>query len=125
MDFRRELFMMLQEWFAILQHTLDPRIDQQTLREWGIDTSLVDLNQETECGGVYFCPLPESRWKMVVRTPEPKFPFWPRSASSIADSYMIYHGLSSQRYGFREADGAKPPTLLDGRPQIGLILKRA
>lgn len=96
---RKGLFRMLQEMVVNLQSILGPNIDQSTLREIGIDTTLVDLKEETQSGGVYFRPMSEDCWRKLEMEPEPDFKFcWPRERPSMADAYELFDKISWRLY---------------------------
>ena len=95
--------------FLSLESTFDPKIDQSALCEIGVDTRLVDLDEETENEGVYFRPMPQDRFRMLGTKPEPKFSFhWPRDHPSMADAYRLFDKICSQIYDSDPENGSRP-----------------
>ncbi len=82
----------------------DPGIDQSTLYELGIDTTLVDLREE---GSSFFCPMSEERWGMLGIQQDIKLFFnFPREFPSMADVYSILDRMENRLYGFEAEDGS-------------------
>lgn len=103
---------MLRELFVSLESILDPRIDQSTISEMGIDSTLVDLQEETDRGGIYFRPLSQHRLRKICRDPElieTKLSFFkPGSIPTMYDSYVVFGRICSELY-YSQDDGGPPP----------------
>ena len=100
---------MLQGVYVKLKNTLDPNVNQSRLYEMGIDTTLVDLQDETEKGGQYFRPMSLNRWQMLSRNPKPITFHWERQRPSMADAYVLFDRITHQLRDWEE-EGAPGPS---------------
>jgi hypothetical protein len=104
MDRRRQLYAMLKETFLGLGSTLEPRMDESTLYEMGIDTTPYKLKEETEEGGMHFLPMSQTRLDTLEKRPLVRLSRWPRKRCSMPAAYDVHREIISQLLDSKDED---------------------